>query len=121
MTLEMLLVCAEYTKVQVPGSSVVLPSVEDTDLELGQVGFVSGIIFTGSESDFLTRITIIFVNFSSKRSNLSLITYRTVPYIFDISIQNLTKALKILQQYHLKLAIYLVGLVESVGSGFGRT
>jgi hypothetical protein len=34
MTLEMLLICAEYTKVQVPGLSIVLPSVVDPDLEL---------------------------------------------------------------------------------------
>jgi hypothetical protein len=56
MTLEMLLVCAEHTKVQVPGLSIVLPSVVDQDLELfGQFGSVSGIILP--DLTFLTRIT----------------------------------------------------------------
>jgi hypothetical protein len=59
MTLEMLLVCAEYTKVQVPGLSIVMPSVVvvDLDLELfSQVRSVSGIILP--DLTFLTRITV---------------------------------------------------------------
>ncbi len=58
MTLEMLLVCAEYTKVQdCLHYSTVLPSVVDPDLELfGQVGSVSGNILP--DLTFLTRITV---------------------------------------------------------------
>ncbi len=58
MTLEMLLVCAEHTKVQDCLQYItVLLSVVDPDLELfGQVGSQSGIILL--DSTFLTRITV---------------------------------------------------------------
>jgi hypothetical protein len=42
-------------------------------------------------------------------------------YRYGISLQNLKYAFKVLQQYHIKFAYYLVGLVKSVGSGSGRT
>jgi hypothetical protein len=81
----------------------------DPDAELfGQVGSRSEIIVADPNLGFDKKICII-ANFSSKWSNLSLISYK-----FEISLENHKNVLKVLQQsnfIYLKLDNYLVGLL----------